>query len=184
MKDGWGRNRIARELGISGSSVTKIAADAGHVFDATQTEVAVRAAQIDNAKMREQLAKVALLRAMDAADAMDSPTELVHFQPATEAEPGGWHTYTLDAPSFSDQRNLATIFGIMVTKAGELSRATAAAGDQSTISFVEALAEQMKQAAQLARDGDDTDPTVEPTHVSKDSLLDEYQDADGHDDVP
>ena len=77
MKDGWGRNRIARELGISGSSVTKIAADAGHVFDATQTEVAVRAAQIDNAKMREQLAKVALLRAMDAADECRAGAHLI-----------------------------------------------------------------------------------------------------------
>lgn len=177
MEQGWGRNRIARELKISGGTVTRIATDAGHVFDSMQTEIATRAAQIDNAKMREQLAKIALLRAMDAADAMDAPAEMVHYQPSTEHETGGWKTKVIDQPTFSDQRNLATIFGIMVSKAAELSKANAAAGDAGTISFVESLAEQMKAAAALARAGDDTDPTVEPSDVSKESLLAEYADA-------
>ena len=180
MREGWGRNRIARELGISGGSVTRIAADAGHAFDWRQTEIATRAQQISNAELRERLAQIALLRALDAADAMDAPAEMYHYQPATEHDDGGWKSKTLDAPTFSDQRNLATIFGIMTSKAAELSRASSAAGDAGAISFVETLAAGMQAAAEAMKAaGDDpaTDPTIEPTNVSKESLLAEYADA-------
>ena len=121
-----------------------------------------------------------LLRALDAADAMDAPAEMYHYQPATEHDDGGWKSKTLDAPTFSDQRNLATIFGIMTSKAAELSRASSAAGDAGAISFVETLAAGMQAAAEAMKAaGDDpaTDPTIEPTNVSKESLLAEYADA-------
>lgn len=178
MHEGWGRNRIARELGVSGAVVTGIADAAGHVFDWRQTEVATAAAKIENAELRERLAKVALLQALEAIDRIHSPHEVVHFQPTTEHQTGGWKRLTLDEPTPSDQRNYATIFGIMVSKAAELSKSNAAAGDAGTLSFVETLAASLQAAVDSTRAGDETDPTVEPTNVSKDSLLAEYADAE------
>lgn len=176
MREGKGRNAIARELKISAGAVSRIARDAGHMFDWSQTEIATRAAQIENASLRESLAKIALLRALDAADAMDAPVQLIHYQAATEHETGGWKTKIIDEPTAGDKRNHATIFGIMVSKAQELTRASSAAGDAGAVSFLESMAHLLHKAAGDISEGEDGDPTVVPENVSKDDLLAEYAD--------
>lgn len=174
MKAGVGRNAIARELEISGGSVTRIARDAGHEFDWAQTEIATRAANIQNDELRSRLAKVALLRAIDAAEAMDSPHTLVHYQPKTKREPGGWKTHILDEPTPSDKRNYATIFGIMVSKASELARQSAAAGDAGAISIIEGLSSSLAAVADRLRDDAESDPTAPPSVDSREALIAQY----------
>lgn len=174
-----GCNAIAREVGVSGAAVSRIASDIGHEFDWKQTEIATRAMRISTAELRETLAKIALIKAMDAVEAMQSPHKMVQWQPGTANETSGWKEHVLDAPTPSDQRNYATIFGIMITKAAELTRASSAAGDAGTISFVEDLANMLKRAAAAERGEpaeQEDDPTVPPESVSRDELLAEYAD--------
>lgn len=178
MGEGLGRNAIARELSISGGSVTRIAQDVGHVFDWKMTEIAVRAAEISNNELRERLAQVTLIRALDALDAMDAPHKLVHYQPKTKRDPGGWKSTVLDEPTPSDKRNYATIAGILITKNAELTRASSAAGDAGAISLVEGMAAGLQRLAERYRDDPDSDPTTPPAMDSRESLLAEYSDAE------
>lgn len=174
-----GRNAIARELGVSGAAITNIAQEIGHEFDWRMTELATRALRVSTAELRETLAKMALIKAMDAAEQMTAPHTMIQWQASTPTQTGGWQEYVLDQPTPSDQRNYATIFGIMVTKAAELTRASSAAGDAGTISFVEDLANMLKRAAAAERGESaeqDDDPTVPPEQVSRDDLLTEYAD--------
>lgn len=59
IKAGGKRNEIAREHGVSPSTVSKIARDDGltSAFDRTQTKNATEAARADNAARRAQLAE-------------------------------------------------------------------------------------------------------------------------------
>lgn len=81
---GWGRNAIARELGVSNYRVSQAAEQAGVVFDRSATRKAVQARSIDaqaaRAALSEQFQEVARLtldRALETLTATDlDPVEL------------------------------------------------------------------------------------------------------------
>ncbi|MFJ2542744.1 helix-turn-helix domain-containing protein [Microbacterium sp. NPDC087589] len=70
-QDGMPRNAIAREVGVSGTTVKKYAEAAGYSFDRSSTRKAAEAAQIDNAVRREALATKILTKLDAAVEAID-----------------------------------------------------------------------------------------------------------------
>lgn len=167
-----GRNAIARELGVAGSTVTLVAKEVGHEFNWEATELAVRAHSIQAAQIRSRLAQMALLRAAETLEAMDAPTTLVHYQATTEHDTGGWKEHVLDTPTIADQRNLATTFGILVSRASDLMRSTEGAASAEAVSMLDTLAAGIEAAARALEASDaSTDPTAEPANVSRDALL-------------
>lgn len=166
---GMGRNAIAREAGVSGGMVTKIARQIGHEFDWKDIEVMVEARKIQTAEIRSALAQAALLEAVQTLGDMRAPALRVDFSPATEHRDAEYHEHVSDEPTFSDRRNLATIFGILVSRAADLSRATAAAGDDEVISYIDGLKDALN--AVEARIQGSPDPTEEPTMRSREQML-------------
>jgi len=183
-----GRNAIAREVGLPATRITTIAREVGHEFDRKDSELAVRARSIDLAVIRGDLAKAALVKAWDALEQIEAPAIMVQFEtghhyPETidgiteqKWQPGGWREHTLDAPTFSDQRNLATIFGIMVSRANDLTRTVDANGSAESLAYVDGMkaALEVVQAHHLKNEPG-TDPTEEPTNVSRESMLAELE---------
>lgn len=199
MEQGKTRNAIARELEISGGTVSRIAEDVGHKFDRYQTEVALAAITIDLAKDRGVLAKMMLAEAMRSLEDMHNPAVMVQFENGHLTEefnedgilmrrthtPGVFREHVLDEPTFSDKRNLMTIAGIAVTKVAELTRQTDAAGSTEAVSFVDGLIALLQKATDTPVFADDasTDPTVESPQTTREALLAELE-AESADDTP
>lgn len=78
-KKGLGRNAIARELGLSLATVTKICQEAGLSFDRSKTKVAVEARKIDLADLRTRAAERSLLRVHKLHDRLDAYDETRAF---------------------------------------------------------------------------------------------------------
>lgn len=159
---GLGRNQIARELGISGSTVTKIAKgfDPPLEFDRSATVLALAAVRIDHAAERATLKGMLLVRAREALEAMDSPHVVYSFG-------GKDNTYNerlLDAPPVGDQRNLMTIAAIAIQRHADLERVDQNGGDLAgAVGMVGALHEALGlAAAALSSTGDLPDPTITP----------------------
>jgi|GEM_PF-5238376 len=68
---GMSRNAIARETGLSGTTVKKYANAAGYNFDRSKTKKATEAAAIDNAATREAIVAKILAKLDAAVDAID-----------------------------------------------------------------------------------------------------------------
>lgn len=96
------RNDIAREIGRSPSTVTKLAGELGLSFDRTATEAATQARTADLAARRTALAEAL------QADAEKLRVQL--WQPCVYGEFGGkenvWSQVNLDLPRFGDQRQI------------------------------------------------------------------------------
>lgn len=173
-----GRNTLAREFEVAAATVTAIAREVGHEFDRSSTALAVRARQVDLSALRGELAQAALLRAWEALEAMDAPATMVHFETGfhhdvldvtdgqprvlSKYEPGEFREHVLDAPTFSDQRNLATIFGIMTQRAADLTRADTGAGAEAGAGLLDGLSTALHVAAEHLRNDSSTDPTIVP----------------------
>lgn len=182
------RNAIARKHLVSGSVVTALAADNDLKFDRSKTQAATAAATIDLEAARTDLMKAALQTAADMLDDLRSPTVYNHFEPggqktiyddgkivSTEFVPGEWREVLADEPTISDKRNLATIFGIMVSRAADLSKASASAGSSAGASFIEDLRLSLIDAAERLAGDADTDPTTTPQDVDRDALLAQFE---------
>jgi len=170
MRAGMGRNAIAREVGLAGSTITTIARAEGHTFERTDSEVAVRARQIDMAKERQELAQMFLLRAREALEDMDAPTELGHWSSAGEHGGAQYDTVILDAPTVADRRNLMTIAGIAIQRAADLTRASDGGGVEDGISIITSLANALNSVADAAL------TNVDPTAVDAPELPDDPDD--------
>lgn len=73
LSAGWGRNAVAREVGVSGSSVSRIARDAGVTFPgASRTATATACGRVDAAVIRAQRERE-LLNAQSLAIAAGQP---------------------------------------------------------------------------------------------------------------
>ncbi|KJQ54154.1 helix-turn-helix domain-containing protein [Microbacterium sp. SA39] len=70
-REGMTRNAIAKEIGISTSTVSKYAHRAGISFNRSKTAAATAAVQIDNAARREALASKILTKLDTAVEAID-----------------------------------------------------------------------------------------------------------------
>lgn len=184
------RNGIARELGIAASTVSLIAREVGHEFDRSKTEIAVRARQIDMAEARALLAKASLDEAFQALEEMHAPAKMVQFESGNPVEhfnedgvllrkeytPGEFREHILDEPTFSDKRNLATIYGIMITKANELTRSVDQAGSAESLSYIDGMSASLDVLRKHLAPTPESDPTVEPTNASREAMLAEFED--------
>ena len=146
--DGWGRNRIAREVGLSGSTVSGIIRDAGASFARTATAEATEAARVDAAARRAELS-LALLE-----DAHRLRAQL--WQPCTVGAFGGrdnvWTETRLDEPTFADKRAILAAVGNAVRDHVKLEQVDADGGAAEAGSMLADLMTglQAAHAAQLA----------------------------------
>lgn len=171
----YGRNEIARQTGVAAAVVTGIAQEIGHVFDWSTTDLARAARAVEVGAMRTALAHAALLRAGEALEAMDAPTLAFHYQPKTKRDAGGWKEHTLPSPTISDQRNLATVFGILTQRAADLMRSTAGGGaNADAASVLGGLGDALMIAAAALNNPHD-DPTAEPAVTGRDQLIAELE---------
>lgn len=154
------RNQIAREVGIAGSTVSRIAKDAGIVFDTTNSELAVAVRSAKAAELRQLVAIKMLHRASEALDDMDAPTVTGHWSNATEHLSSQYLEHTMDGPTISDRRNLMTIAAIGFQRAGELLDKVDTTKLDAGRSVLESLARGLSAAS--ASILSEVDPTVVP----------------------
>lgn len=112
IKAGHSRNRIARDHGVSGSTVSKLANTEGLSFDRSQTKNATEAKKADNAALRAATSRRLLEKANEFLDQMDRPHLAFNFG-------GKDNTYAeklLDRPPVGDLRNLMTAAAIAIDK--------------------------------------------------------------------
>jgi ParB-like chromosome segregation protein Spo0J len=114
--EGLGRNDIARAIGRSPSTVSKIAAALGLTFDRTATAVATEARKADARAMRAEIA-IGLLE-----DVVRLRAQL--FKSCTVFNFGGkentFEQALIDEPTFADKRNILTAIGTAVDRAMKL----------------------------------------------------------------
>lgn len=136
---GMSRNDIAREVGRSGSTVSKVVRDAGLAFDRTSTIEATRARQADLAEMRADLEMRYLERAAELLEQMDEK----HIVFNIGGKDNVYTEHTLDRPTTGDIRNLMQSASIATT--ASLKIATSGVGDTDH-SAVDAWLEHMLEA--------------------------------------
>lgn len=158
---GLGRNEIARELRISGSSVTGICQkmDPPLSFDRAESALATRARTIDMAETRSRISKMLLVRAEQQLEAMDAPYLLGSF--------GGkdniWNETLLDTPPIEVQRNQMTIAAIAVQRHADLVKIDSGRDVEASESVLEMLARGLDAASNALRVGKANDPTIPGT---------------------
>jgi hypothetical protein len=114
-KAGKGRNEIAKLLGLSAPSVTRIIAAAGLSFDRSKTAVAVEAHRIDRAAVRADIIDRMYKRSQKILSRVEADS--FTYRMPTQL---GSETVTDDAPPPGDEKNLASAVGIYLDKATRL----------------------------------------------------------------
>lgn len=142
MKQGLGRNEIARRLDVSGYTITKIAGQVGHTFDRYETALAVQARVIDLARDRMELARRVLAEAFNVADDFRAPVDVTEF----DAERGQFRTFTRGEPTILERQRLAYTLTLLTKAAADLARAEDGAGVTDGVSIVLNLGEQLTRA--------------------------------------
>jgi hypothetical protein len=117
-KTGKSRNQIARDRGVSMSTVTKIAGKSGHgdAFDRTRTAAATRAVVIDSRARREQLRNDLLDDAQRLRERAWSSHE------AYISTPQGAERVVLELPPLQDTRAAFNAIGICIDKSLRLEQ--------------------------------------------------------------
>ncbi|MGH3942488.1 MAG: helix-turn-helix domain-containing protein [Pseudonocardiaceae bacterium] len=152
---GLSRNAIAREIGRSVGSVTKLAREQGLVFDRAAT-VAATAAAVADARAR----RAALMHAL-LDDAGRLREQL--FAPCTLRNAGGkdntWAVLEVEQPPFADQLKIVQATVTAADASMRLDRHDSGAGVEEAKSMLGALAEGLGvayhqiKAAETADDG-------------------------------
>lgn len=106
------RNAIARDHGVSPSTVTKVAQEVGHEFDRAATKHATQAAVVDNKARRAEISRKFLEKADKLLDQMDQPHLVFNFG----GKDNDYNERTLDKPPTADLRNLMTSAAIAFDK--------------------------------------------------------------------
>ncbi|MFE5673853.1 helix-turn-helix domain-containing protein [Streptomyces erythrochromogenes] len=143
------RNDIARKIGRSPSTVTKIARDLDLSFDrAAEVAVATEVRRADLAARRTALATAL----HDDAERLRAQL----WEPCTVGAFGGkdnvWSETRLDKPTFGDQRAILAATGTAIEKSLKLAPAAGGEGADQVRSMLGALGEALTRAAD---DGDD-----------------------------
>jgi transposase-like protein len=147
---GESRNTIARRCGVSPSTVSKIAEEAGlaGAFDRTQTENATRAKLADNRAVRADLSRRLLAKAGDLLDQMDEP----HRAFAFGGKDNVYREHELPRPPAGDLRNLMVTAATAIDKHLALDRHDSGAGLDETVSLLDRIWDGLK-----AKHGDGPD---------------------------
>lgn len=136
---GHTRNQIAREAGISASSVSRICKAEGLNFDRTATAAATRAKVVDAKARRAELAELLLDDAFRLRAQLWRPARLVNFggKDNTLAE------VTLDEPQFGDKRNIMNAVAIAVQRHEALVKMDTDNGNGAVVNMLTSLAEKL-----------------------------------------
>jgi transposase-like protein len=138
------RNQIARDHGVSVSTVTGIAKAEGltEAFDRSRTEKATRAKAVDVKALREQLKLDLLEDAQRLRRRAWSPYQVV------VSTPQGADVVTIDEPPLGEARAAYTAIGIAIDKSLVLEKHDSTGGDSGAGSMLDALAEGIRRFAQ------------------------------------
>ncbi|MFK0296393.1 helix-turn-helix domain-containing protein [Streptomyces sp. NPDC090442] len=141
---GKARNEIAREIGRSPSTVSKIARDLDVTFDrAGEVAVATEVRRADLASRRTTLA----LTLQEDAEKLRAQL----WEPCTYGEfagkEGDWHETHLDRPRFADQRQIITATATAIQQSLKLAPAEGGEGVEQVKSMLGALGEALTHAA-------------------------------------
>lgn len=119
-REGNSRNAIAKLVGISPSSVSKICAEAKPPisFDRSATKAAVEARTIDLKAKRTEISQMAVEEVTRLFKLLTEEHEVIHWD-----KDGFMHRGTIDRPTSGDIKNYATSIGILVDKHLVLTRA-------------------------------------------------------------
>lgn len=137
------RNEIAREHGVSPSTVSKIAREENATFDRTMTETATRAKQADNRSRRAQISSDLLDDVQRLRERAWSPYAYY------VASKDGAQRVELDLPPLSEVRNAYASIGIALDKHGVLERADADSGAAGAVSMLSGIAEALEKVAEV-----------------------------------
>jgi len=138
--EGLSRNEIARRIGRSMATVSKIAAELGLSFDRTRTREATRAKVADARERRATLALKLLQLVEQEADAFNQPCTLHSFG-------GRDHTYrsrTVDRPPPRERRDMAATISLLVDKHVRLVELDADTGHGQAASLLGALLDNLQ----------------------------------------
>lgn len=136
---GHSRNQIARETGISPSTVTRVCKAEGLVFDRRQTAAATQAKVVDAKARRAELAGLLLDDAFRLRAQLWEPARLVNFggKDNTLAET------TLEEPLFGDKRNIMNAVAIAVQRHEALVKMDTDNGNGAVVNMLTQLAEKL-----------------------------------------
>ena len=136
---GYGRNAIAKQMGINDRWITEAAQSMNLVFSRRYLTDAARKAVTDDASAKRQH-----LALMQLEDAMRMREML--YEPCTVGQFGGkdnvWNEVTLDRPTFSDMGRIQQAVYSASSNAAKLLDADAGT-QRSTINLVVATAEKL-----------------------------------------
>lgn len=159
--EGLGRNAIAREVQVSGATVTKIAKQFKPPleFNREETAIALRARQIDLGSIRESLARKFLLAADDSLNMLAAPVVLGQFG----GKDNTWNETLLPEPTIEQRKTLIGSAQAAAKSGVDLLAVDAANGSVSARGMVVELAEALaKGLAVMSAEGIEVDPTVTP----------------------
>lgn len=135
--EGKSRNAIAKEAGVSATSVTKICKAAGLDFDRSTTRAAVAAHAVDAKARRAELKALLLEDAHRLRAQLWQPAELVNFG----GKDNTMNSTTLLEPLFVDKKNILTAVGIAVDRVEKLEKLDNDGGVQDAESMIQKLIE-------------------------------------------
>lgn len=115
MREGKGRNEIARETGIAAATITKIAAEEGHAFDMASTETAVAVAKVSRAARRGAIIDRLYARTEKILDRLEADSYTYSLM-----GPNGVETVTEPYPPAADEKNFATSIHSYLKDAADL----------------------------------------------------------------
>lgn len=138
---GLSRNDIARQVGISFDSVSKICKAAGLTFDRAATEHATKAAQIDHKARRAKIISRLYAQSETILDRLESQDG---YKTIAKGERGRDVEAVLDFIPPADRRNELTSIAISLDKAVALERVDTDNGNGHAISMLDKLAAQLE----------------------------------------
>jgi hypothetical protein len=146
---GKSRNAIATDLGRSGRTISKIAAELGLTFERTRTAAATAAKKADGAARRAQLQLDSLDAAGRLLGQMFAPTVVYNFG----GKENDYNERSVDEPPFADKRNIATAIQALANTALRLAEYDKATGNEDEKSMLGDLFDQLRAARDNARKG-------------------------------
>lgn len=148
---GLSRNAIAAEIGRSGRTVSRIAAEHEPplTFERTRTAAATAAKKADGAARRAQLQLDALENAGRLMGQMFAPTVVYNFG----GKENDYNERPVDEPPFRDKRDIATAIKALADTALKLAEYDKATGNEDEKSMLGDLFDQLREARDGGRGG-------------------------------
>lgn len=139
---GKGRNEIARDHGVSASTVGKIAEAEGidGAFDRAQTKRATEARNADVAARRAELKKLLVEDAHRLRAQLWAPCVMHNFGGKDNTH----NSIDLPQPTFEQQRNIMTSVGIAVQRVADLEKLDMGGGVEEAAGLIRDLVDSIR----------------------------------------